>query len=61
MICIKCSKKSEGNKPVNLPEMLNHLAKYTVCNKCDNTGRYEKEYYNKHKENYRELHKKYKA
>jgi len=61
MVCIKCFKKCKGIKPKGLPDMLSHLAKYTICNKCDDTGKYAKEYYNQHKEHYRELHIAYKA
>jgi len=60
MICIKCFKRCKGIKSKGLPGMLSHLAKYTVCDNCDDTGKYAKDYYTQYKEHYRELHKTYK-
>ena len=60
MICIKCLKKTKGTKPTNLPSMLSHLNKYSICIDCDNTKDYSTTYYRQHKKHYRELHKAYK-
>lgn len=61
MKCLKCFKQADGVKPKNLPVMLSHLANFTVCNDCDDTGKYEKDYYIRNKVHYRELHKSYKS
>ena len=61
MICIKCLKKTKGTKLKNLPSLLSHLNKYSMCIDCDNTKDYSTMYYKQRKEHYRKLHKGYKS
>tara|TARA_B100000519_G_C14088058_1_gene364943 strand:- start:278 stop:604 length:327 start_codon:yes stop_codon:yes gene_type:complete len=62
MKCLKCQEvdKTQTSK-ITLNKHLAHLANWYVCDKCDDTGKYAHEYYQKNKEHYRKLHVGYKT
>tara|TARA_Y100000592_G_C5260621_1_gene217147 strand:+ start:201 stop:542 length:342 start_codon:yes stop_codon:yes gene_type:complete len=67
MKCLKCRKTYSGRKSkVKLNPLLSHLESWFVCEKCvelDDNVRSDKahDYYISNKQNYRDLHKKYKS
>ena len=58
MKCLKCLKEDGKSQSLSLP--LEHINKYTICDKCDDTGEYASKYYHKHRVHYKELHEEYK-
>ena len=56
---MKCFKKTSGQKPQNLPDMLSHLANYTICSACDDTLEKSREKYKKHSSYYKKIQSKY--
>ena len=59
MKCLKCFEEDGRKQSLNLPPVLKYVEKYHVCDKCDDKGKYAKEYYRNNKEHYKELHKGY--
>ena len=67
MKCLKCMKEDNTKEQqLDIPEALAHLNYWHVCDECvelDEEVKAEKahDYYESNKQNYRELHKKYKS
>ena len=59
--CLKCKKKVYDSTKLVLNKHLEHINNWTICNECNTKDTYASDYYYDNKEQYRKLHKKYKA
>lgn len=59
MTCLKCFKKDSNTIEHNLPDMLAHLANYTLCDKCDDSLEKARQKYKLHSSYYKKIQKRY--
>jgi len=59
MKCLKCLNKCNGTKPRQLPDILSHLADYTICRACDDRLEKAREKYKKHSKYYKNIQESY--
>ena len=60
MKCIKCLEKVEGtSKDLNLPDMLSHFKKWTICSSCNDKLKEKRDSYKKHNKYYKKKQKEY--
>ena len=59
MQCLKCLKKDSKTIELNLPDMLSHLANYTICRACDDSLEKARQRYKSRSGYYKKIQQRY--
>ena len=59
MTCLKCFKKDSNTIEHDLPDMLSHLANYTICSACDDSLERARQRYKSRSGYYKKIQQRY--